>query len=146
MPDSEASAKGQGDVAGAILKAENWLQCCRCNKWRFVAPGCAAALRGENFFSVRGTDMDWESWLKGAEARYGAREVAEAGGDEYWVVRNSWGTFWGEGGWARVYARMGPAMTGTLGPKGPTATPYIRNNQSLTPPSVGKQTVSIIVN
>ena len=35
-------------------------------------------------------------------AGYGVAK--ESGVDmPYWLIRNSWGTFWGEGGWARVY-------------------------------------------
>ena len=92
LANEEPSGEGGVDALGggggvsytpgdAILQERSWLQCCRCNKWRLVSQGCVAALGGESYFSVRPTDMDWESWLRGAAVRYTASEVAQDRGD-----------------------------------------------------------------
>ena len=80
------------DAGPTVLSEENWLQCNRCTKWRCVAGSCLASLRGDDFFHVKDTDMDWERWLAGAEARYnsvseasqgaGGEDVCSGGGDE----------------------------------------------------------------
>ena len=72
---------GAPSVNGAIVDERNWLQCCRCKKWRFIAPACAPVFAGEHFFSVRDTDVDWQSWLGGAAARFAAAEQGNASGE-----------------------------------------------------------------
>ena len=80
------------DAKSAVLSEDNWLQCDRCAKWRCVSGSCVASLRGDDFFHVKDTDMDWECWLAGAEARYNliseashgdqGEDVCPRGGDE----------------------------------------------------------------
>ena len=65
-----------GAAGAALVRSDHWLQCCRCQKWRFVAPGCAGELRGESFWHVRETDRDWEAWMAGAGARLAAAAQA----------------------------------------------------------------------
>ena len=58
----------------------SWLQCDRCQRWRCVDRACVPALRGHQFFEPADTDLDWQAWLGGAEARYALAERARAGG------------------------------------------------------------------
>ena len=46
--DAEGGS-GAPSVNGAIVDERNWLQCCRCKKWRFIAPACAPVFAGEHF-------------------------------------------------------------------------------------------------
>ena len=73
-----ASAADKQQVArAAVVKEQCWLQCDRCGKHRCVAEACLPVLRGYEFFEARVTDLDWERWLSGAPARYGAAEAAQ---------------------------------------------------------------------
>ena len=63
-----------------LLREQNWLRCRRCERRRFVDPACASLLRGEDFYEVRSTDLDWASWLAGAGCRYASVEAAQASG------------------------------------------------------------------
>ena len=73
---------GAGTAAGDVADAANWCRCDRCGCWRFVGRGCVGALREAQYFAVRDTDLDWESWLANAGARYRAVEAAGAGQDQ----------------------------------------------------------------
>ena len=99
--DGESARSWHGE---ALFDGRNWLQCCRCLKWRFAAPGCAAVFGSQNYFSVRGTDVDWESWLRGAEARY-AQEVAKASAPREAERPGGAEASHGSGGWYGVRRR-----------------------------------------
>ena len=79
----EERKDGAGRVAPgawpAVLDEDSWLQCDRCQKWRCVKGSCAASLRGDDFFDVKDTDLDWARWLAGAEVRYNMLLAAPQG-------------------------------------------------------------------
>ena len=72
----EAVQKRQASEA-AVFQERCWMKCDRCGKHRCVAEACLPVLRGFDFFEPAVTDLDWESWLRGAGDRYSAVERAQ---------------------------------------------------------------------
>ena len=60
---------GADDGATHLFCMRNWAQCDRCHCWRLLLPACAARARGDEYYRVRDTDLDWEEWLRGAADR-----------------------------------------------------------------------------
>ena len=68
-----------------------------------ISCGIDSTLLGHGLYRpgeiVRAKNLDWNIDHVISVAGWG---VDEHTGEEYWIVRNSWGTFWGDNGWFKV--------------------------------------------
>ena len=74
--DEDVAMKGVQCVATGVFDAECWRQCDRCSRWRLLDRRCLPATSEDAYMAVRPTDLDWESWLEGAAARYDAANLS----------------------------------------------------------------------
>ena len=68
----DTEVKGMECVATGVFDAECWRQCDCCSRWRLLDRRCLPAASEDAYMAVRSTDLDWESWLESAGARYDA--------------------------------------------------------------------------
>ena len=68
----DVEMKGVECVATGVFDAECWRQCDTCSRWRLLDRRCLPATSENVYMAVRDTDLDWESWLECAGARYDA--------------------------------------------------------------------------
>jgi hypothetical protein len=74
--DDGTEEKGMECVATGVFDAECWRQCDSCSRWRLLDRRCLPAINEDVYMAVRPTDLDWESWLENAGARYHAAGIS----------------------------------------------------------------------
>jgi KDEL-tailed cysteine endopeptidase len=67
---------------------------------------------GDIFGYYKGGIIDTEDCGTDVNHAVVAVGFGNADGKDYWLVRNSWGTGWGEGGYVRIAAVDGPGICG----------------------------------
>ena len=70
--DGDVDVKAVKCAANDMFNTECWRQCDSCSRWRLLDRRCLRATSEDVYMAVRPTDLDWESWLEGASARYDA--------------------------------------------------------------------------
>ena len=87
MSANENGAAGDSKMleASGVLDDRCWLQCMKCDQWRCVDRRCVPVLDGSYYYSTEATDLDWETWLGNAAARYEVfkKMLSPAGGLEF---------------------------------------------------------------
>ena len=89
--EENEQVEGLKCVAASVFDTECWRQCDRCSRWRLLDRRLSPAVSEDVYMAVRPTDLDWESWLEGAAARYDAAGLSHAPDDDsdddsdYWA-------------------------------------------------------------